>query len=166
VFFELNNQVCTNSNLTHVKKLIKINKYVKRILIYFSVSFKWRAFIHNLDLGICIPLVFLFIHMLFSAGHIFHIWIRIFVILTSLDSSWQALRNGKLAPTFGDCDMGSPETNFLFWDLFHIKSQNLRSFTYDACFRCRFHHCFCDEGGYHFRRFQLDWERAISHPFI
>jgi hypothetical protein len=52
-----------------------------------------------------------------------------------------------------------------FWDLFHIKILKLIFPTYDAYFKCHFHHCSPSEKSYHFRKFQLDWWRVISQPF-
>jgi len=76
----------------------------------------------------------------------------------SLDSSWKALHNNGPTTIFGDCDFGSPESDFyIFRILFHIKSRKLISPTYDACFGCCLHCCSYGEGGYHPRKFQLNW---------
>jgi len=67
------------------------------------------------------------------------------MIIASLDSTWQALQNNGHATTFGDCDFGSLKTNFpIFGSL---------------------HHYSCGGGGYHFKRFQPNWQRVISQSF-
>jgi hypothetical protein len=47
------------------------------------------------------------------------------MILSSLDSSWQALHNSGFAITFGDYDFGSPEINFLFLGFISHKISNM-----------------------------------------
>ncbi len=85
------------------------------------------------------------------------------MIIMPLDSSWQALCNNGLITIFGDCDFGSLESDFhIFGILFHIKSQKMIYLTYNACFGCCLHCCSYGEGGYHPRKFQLNWWSVIS----
>ncbi len=54
----------------------------------------------------------------------------------------------------------------LFLGFIAHKISEIDSPAYDACFECYVHHCSCGEGGYHFGRFQPDWQKVIFWSFF